>query len=134
MKKCKILLAVLLAVAMMVSLCACVGGEPSDKDGDAGTTTTTPTTTTTTKADDGKVTYKATVLDDTGAPVVGAMVQICKETCLPTVTDANGVATWTVAEDDYKVSFAIVPEGYTVEEEYHFDGDATEMTITITKK
>jgi len=132
MKKCKILLAALLAVAMMVSLCACVGGEPADKDG--GTTTTTPTTTTTTKADDGKVTYKATVLDNTGAPVVGAMVQICKETCLPTVTDANGVATWTVAEDDYKVSFAIVPEGYEVEEEYHFDGDATEMTITITKK
>jgi len=132
MKKCKILLAALLAVAMMVSLCACVGGEPADKDG--GTTTTTPTTTTTTKADDGKVTYKATVLDNTGAPVVGAMVQICKETCLPTVTDANGVATWTVAEDDYKVSFAIVPEGYEVEEVYLFDGDATEMTITITKK
>jgi len=132
MKKCKILLAALLAVAMMVSLCACVGGEPADKDG--GTTTTTPTTTTTTKADDGKVTYKATVLDNTGAPVVGAMVQICKETCLPGVTNESGVATFQVAEDAYKASILSMPEGYdytTEEQEFYFDG---EFDVTIVLK
>lgn len=131
MKNIKKILAALLAVAMMVSLCACMGGnEPADKD---EPTTTKPTTTTTTKADDGKTAYKVTVLDEEGAPVVGAFVQICKETCIPCATDANGVATWSLDEDEYKVSFVMAPAGYAVEEAYYFDGDATEMTITLKK-
>ena len=130
MKNIKKILAALLAVAMMVSLCACMGGnEPADKD----EPTTKPTTTTTTKADDGKTAYKVTVLDEEGAPVVGAFVQICKETCIPCATDANGVATWSLDEDEYKVSFVMAPAGYAVEEAYYFDGDATEMTITLKK-
>lgn len=131
MKNCKILLAALLAVLMMVSLCACVGGQPDDNTD--GTTTTAPTTTTTTQPDDDKTTYKVTVLDEDGAPVVGAFVQICKETCIPCATDDNGVATWSLDEDEYKVSFVMAPTGYAVEEAYYFDGDATEMTITIKK-
>ena len=131
MKLCKMLLAGLLAVVMLTSLCACAGGGTSH---DGGTTTTTKnTTTTTTKVDDGKVTYTVTVKDQDGNPVAGAMVQICKETCMPTVTDANGVATWKMVEDEYKVSFAMKPEGYTVEENYYFDEDATSMDIVITK-
>lgn len=131
MKQYKKILAALLAVLMMVSLCACVGGnEPADKDED---TTTKPTTTTTTKADDGKVTYTVKVLDDAGAPVVGAFVQICKEACIPAPTNADGVATWTVAEDDYKVSFAVPPAGYEVESEYHFEDGSRDLTITIKK-
>lgn len=130
MKLCKMLLAGLLAVMMLVGLCACTGGGTSN---DGGTTTTNGTTTTTTKADDGKVTYTVTVKDQDGNPVSGAMVQICKETCMPTLTDANGVATWSMAEDEYKVSFAMTPEGYTVEENYYFEDDATSMEITITK-
>jgi len=131
MKMCKTLLAALLAVAMMISLCACVGGEPDDKTD--GTTTTAPTTTTTAQPDDGKTTYKVTVLDEEGTPVVGAFVQICKETCIPCATDANGVATWSLDEDEYKVSFVMAPAGYAVEEAYYFEGDATEMTITVKK-
>ena len=131
MKNMKKILAALLAVLMMVSLCACVGGnEPADKD---EATTTKPTTTTTTKADDGKVTYTVKVLDDAGAPVVGAFVQICKEACIPAPTGADGVATWTVAEDDYKVSFAVAPAGYEVETEYYFEDGSRDMTITIKK-
>ena len=131
MKLCKMLLAGLLAVVMLASLCACAGGGTSNTNGT--TTTTTKATTTTTKVDDGKVTYTVTVKDQDGNPVANAMVQICKETCMPTVTDANGVATWRMDEDEYKVSFAMKPEGYTVEENYYFDEDATSMDIVITK-
>lgn len=118
----------LLALCLLGALCAC--GEEPAKPADSSTTTTTGSTTTTT-ADDGKETYTVTVLDADGNPVSGAMVQICKETCIPTVTDANGVATWTVAEDEYKVSFAIQPTGYAVEEAYYFEDGSAEMTITL---
>jgi len=132
MKYGKMLLAALLAVVMMVSLCACTGGGTSDPDNKPDNTTTT-TTTTTTKADDGKVTYTVTVKDEAGAPVAGVFVQLCKETCYPAATDANGVATWALEEDEYKVSFVMAPAGYTVEEAYYFEGDATDMIITIAK-
>ena len=129
---CKVLAVALLAVLLMVSVCAC--GETPDNNDISNNTTTQPTTTTTTAADtipEGKVQYKVTVLDESGAPIVGAFVQICKETCIPCPTDANGVAIWTVDEDEYKVSFAVVPAGYAAEEAYYFEDDATEMTITL---
>ena len=129
MRIVKLISVCLLAVCLLGVLCAC--GEQPVNPTDTSTTTTTGTTTTTTKVDDGKVTYTVTVKDADGNPVSGAMVQICKETCIPAVTDANGVATWTVAEDEYKVSFAIVPTGYAVEEAYYFEDGATEMTITL---
>ena len=129
MRMLKLLSVCLLAVCLLATLCAC-GGEPSNPADGSTTTTTSNTTTTTTKADD-KVTYTVTVKDADGNPVTGAMVQLCKETCIPTMTDANGVATWSLAEDEYKVSFAIAPTGYAVEEAYYGEGDATEMTITL---
>ena len=137
MKNCKRLLALLLAMLLMVSLCACGSVEKDDKNDDSseasGTeqTTTKPTEPSATQIPDGMTVYKVTVQDESGAPVVGAFVQICKEACIPAPTDANGVATWTVAEDDYKVSFVIVPAGYTAEEAYYFEGDSTEMTIVL---
>ena len=130
MRMLKLLSVCLLAVCLLATLCAC-GGEPSNPaDGSTTTTTSNTTTTTTTKADD-KETYTVTVLDAAGAPVVGAMVQLCKDICFPTVTDANGVATWSMEEDEYKVSFAMTPDGFVVEESYYFEDDATEMTITL---
>ena len=146
MKNCKRLLALLLAVLLMASLCACGSVDNKDKDDkddssfssteDGGkkeedTVGTKPTEPSATQIPDGMTVYKVTVQDENGAPVVGAFVQICKEACIPAPTDANGVATWTVAEDDYKVSFVIVPAGYTAEEAYYFEGDSTEMTIVL---
>ena len=131
MKLCKVLAVAMLAVLLMVSVCAC--GETADNNDISKNTTTQPTTTTT-AADtipEGKAQYKVTVLDESGAPIAGAFVQICKETCIPCPTDANGVAIWTVDEDEYKVSFAVVPAGYVAEEAYYFEDDATEMTITL---
>lgn len=131
----KVILAALLAVCLLFTLCACAADENNDNTNVTTTTTGMATTTTTTSVDDSKVTYTVKVQDETGAPLVGTMMQICKEACLPAMTDANGVATWTVAEDDYKVSFAdtSISDTYVVEENYYFEDGKYEMTITVTK-
>lgn len=62
------------------------------------------------------------------------MVQLCKDACVPALTDANGVAKFNLPEDDYKVSFTMMPAGYTYVDdvqEFHFEAGSTEMTITI---
>ncbi|MBR4863795.1 MAG: hypothetical protein IKU07_04400 [Oscillospiraceae bacterium] len=128
----KAILAFVLALCMVLCLCACGNA--------AGNTETTPATTeavaTTeaTEADDGKVTYTVKVVDEGNNPVAGAMVQLCKETCLPGVTGADGVAVFNVMEDsEYKVSFMSQPAGYEgMEEAYYFEAGSYELTITLT--
>ena len=83
--------------------------------------------------EEGMAVYTIHVQDVDGNPIAGAMVQICKDACLPGMTDAEGNAVFTVAEDDYKVSFLMLPAGYTYtteETEFYFDG-ATEITLTL---
>ena len=128
MRMLKLLSVCLLAVCLLATLCAC-GGEPSNPVDGSTTTTTSNTTTMTTAAQ--ATSYTVIVKDADGNPISGAMVQLCKETCIPTMTNANGVANWSMEVDEYKVSFAIVPTGYAVEEAYYFEDGATEMTITL---
>ena len=109
----KKMISVMLLLCLVLGLCAC---------GQSGTETTTEPTTTESVAEDttekstendGMAAYKVTVTDEGGNPVVGAMVQICKDDCFPGVTDAEGVATFTRPETEgYKVSFISLPEGY----------------------
>lgn len=124
----------MLTLAMVFVLCACGAVENEE----AAPTTTAPTVTAPTEGEtepteDNKITYTAKVVDQNGAPVVGAMIQLCLETCVPTTTDANGVATWKKdTEEAYKVSFINIPEGYSVEtNEFHFEAGSTEMTIVL---
>ena len=98
MRMLKMMCVFLLAVCLLGTLCACdAGGKNPNPDSSvtddssvddssvpAGDESSQP-------VDDGKVTYTVTVKDADGNPVSGAMVQICKETCFPTMTDANGV-------------------------------------------
>ena len=74
------------------------------------------------------------MVDEEGNPIAGAMVQMCLDTCLPGITNENGVAEFAVPEADYKVSFLALPEGYdytTGEQEFYFDAGSYEMTITL---
>ena len=127
----------LFAACLLFGLCACSSGE------EASNTTTVPTTEQTVPAtgekpvEDGKIAYTVKVLDGNGSPMAGVAVQICKDSCMPGMTDAEGVATFRVAEaegyEGYKVSFLTVPEGYTAEaEEFYFEAGSTEMTLTLT--
>lgn len=137
MKTMKILLTAALALCLMLSLCACGGDADSQTTTAAQDTTTTGAAqdTTAAAAEDGKATYTVTVVDEAGNPISGAMVQICKDTCLPGSTNAQGVATFSVLETDgYKISFMALPAGYDYSseaQEFYFDGDAKELTITL---
>lgn len=130
------MMALVLALLLALGLCACGASE-------APAATEAPETTPATEApaaapeteaaDDGKVTYTIHVQDENGAPLSGVMVQICKDACLPGMTDAEGNAVFTVAEDDYKASFLSLPASYdytTEETEFYFDG-ATEITLVL---
>jgi len=131
MKNMKSILTLILVLCMALSLCAC--GETSN--GAETTAATTPSTAeqTESKQDEVQAGYKVTVVDEDGNPIADAMVQICKDSCLPGKTDANGVATFNVEQDEgYKVSFMFMPEGYTADaEEFYFEDGATEITITL---
>lgn len=129
----KRLICMILVLLMAIGLCAC-GGEEAPKAEPTAPATEAPAVSNETEAPaDGKVTYTIHVQDENGAAIAGAMVQICMDTCLPGMTDAEGNAVFTVDEADYKVSFLTLPAGYTYtteETEFYFDG-ATEITLTL---
>ena len=130
------LMALVLCLVMTLVACGKKSEEPTVTTADvpAGTTEA-PVPTTTAKPDDGKVTYTVTVKDENGNPIVGAVVQLCKDiNCNPSVTGADGVATYSLAEDTYKVSFVMMPSGYTHSGEatdYYFSEGSRDLTITL---
>ncbi|MBQ4600596.1 MAG: hypothetical protein IJB17_03075 [Oscillospiraceae bacterium] len=136
MKQMKRIFAAVFALCVMLSLCACSGGSGSETTAPVETTVPIETTAPveTTAPQQGGYTVK--LVDEGGNPVPGGMVQICLDACMPTMVDANGVATWQVEPaEGYKVSFLKLPDGYTyVDEavtEFYFGSGETEMTITL---
>ena len=133
----KKVLLILLSISLMLCLCAC-GSDQTPTEAtvpsDPTENTTEATNPTDATVDDGKVTYTVTVTDEQGNPLTSTMLQLCKDACIPAVVDANGTATWTVAEDDYKVSFLDLPDGYTYttdQTEFYFADGETSMTIVL---
>lgn len=134
----KNMIALALALCLMMTLCAC-GGEKAPAETKPVETeapvvvTEAPVEETEAALPEGMVQYTVTVVDEAGNAVVGAMVQLCKDSCVPAVTDANGVATFTLPEDEYKASMLAMPAGYVYAGEadtFYFEG-AYELTITL---
>lgn len=133
----KRLLALVLAFVLMLCLCAC-----GSNGGDEVTTEPTVESTEPTKevtepgTEAAQPSYVVTVVDQDNAPVAGAYVQLCLEACVPAMTDENGVANFFLEENDYKVSFTVMPAGYEYASEdhewYFADGENT-MTIVLKK-
>jgi len=122
----------LLALSLVLALCACGEAEKPAPSTQATTEASEPAETTEPTIPEGKAVYTVKVVDEGGNPVAGAMVQLCLEACIPGVTNEEGVATYTVDVAAYKVSFVAMPEGYSSDvTEFYFDGDSTEMTITL---
>lgn len=136
------LLAAVLVLCMALSLCACGNAE------DNSAATTEPAATEIVEVTEavqeteaqeetlpeGMTVYTVTVVDEAGSPISGAMVQICLDSCYPGITDENGVATFTVAEADYKASILSMPAGYTYsteEEAFYYEAGSTNVTITL---
>ena len=128
MKKLALILALLMSLSCL--LMACDTPAPD-------TDTTVAETDAPTEAPSTKVTYTVTVKDQNGDPVEGAAVQMCddKGCKMPAATNAEGVVTFTYDPSNYHVTIVECPAGYTADPEqaFYFEGEATELTVEITK-
>lgn len=129
----------ILAAVMVCTMAACGNGAAQDSEGGKNNVTDTTESNSSEEEssqaeNDGKVTYRITVVDENNTPIPNAMVQMCKDSCLPGSTGETGTAEFKLAEDTYKVSFMSLPAGYTYsteETEFYFADGETEMTIVL---
>ncbi|MBR2908079.1 MAG: hypothetical protein IKC26_09905 [Clostridia bacterium] len=96
----------------------------ADPDDDA---TTAPT------PDVETVTYTVTVKNEAGVGIAGVGVQLCAEQCHPAVTNASGVATFTLPEAVYQAGITGAVSGYVVDTsaKYDFAVGATSLEIVL---
>ena len=125
----KKLLAVLLTLCMVFALCACGAGSDNkedEKNNNAVNNEVNDDADDESKdesdEDEGVQTqagFQVKIVDEGGNPVQGCMVQVCKDTCLPAISNAEGIATFSLQiEDGHKLQVSNCPEGYT------YDGEA----------
>ena len=141
----KHIVALMLALVLVLSLCAC-GGAPVETPEESTpaaseqieqTEATEAQTEEATEEVNAGPVYTVKIVDEAGNPIAGAMVQICQgETCMPgPLSGSDGTVTFQVPEADYKVSFlGGVPAGYeftTEETEFYFESGSYEMTIVL---
>ena len=148
MKSLKKLLAGMLAICMILCLCACGSKEAAEDNKDAesqveqnesenANVEAEPSTDAEEDVEEEAevaATFKVVVVDGSQNPVEGVMVQMCKDTCVPAKTDADGVAIFNIDDaDGYKLSVLMCPEGYeyTGEAEIYLESGATEYTIEL---
>ena len=144
MKKIALMLAMLLALSCLLMACDTPAPDTDTTAAETEAPTEAPTETPTeaptetpTEAPSTKVTYTVTVKDQNGNPVEGAAVQMCddKGCKMPAATNAEGVVTFTYDPSNYHITIVECPEGYTCDPEqaFYFEGEATELTVEITK-
>lgn len=125
-------LAFILAFCMLFVLCAC-GADKTDTD----TKNPENKAEVTSEIKETSPKFKVTVTDEEGNAVAGVMLQVCKDSCVPARTDAEGVATFPIVNTGgYKLSILSCPEGYeyTGESEIYLEPDSNEYSIQISKK
>ena len=134
MKKLALILALLMSLSCLLMACDTPAPDATD---DTTVETTAPATEAPTEAPSTKTTYTVTVKDQNGNPVEGAAVQMCddKGCKMPAATNAEGVVTFTYDPSNYHITVVECPEGYTCDPEqaFYFEGEATELTVEITK-
>ena len=137
MRITKKLLCLILAACFMLCFAACTSGDVENNEDE-----TTPknevveTEEVKDTEEPAPASFKVTVTDETGAAVAGVVLQVCKDTCVPCVTDAEGVASFNVeVTSEHKLSVLTLPEGYeyTGEAEIYLEDGITEFSVVINK-
>ena len=128
-------LAAILSLMLVFSLCACGGNSTTtENNDDVSSSETQDSNSDDSSKEEETAGFKVKVIDDKGNPVQGVMVQVCKDTCLPAMTDANGIATFNIEiTSEHKLSLMDYPDSleYTGEAEIYLEDGMTEYTITL---
>lgn len=147
MKHIKTLVAFLLLACMAFCLFACDNGDSSSASSAAESSSKAVSETSSEAASEASseaeskeesktASFTVKVVDTDGNAVAGAMVQVCKDSCIPAKADENGVATFPIEiTDGYKLSVLSCPAGYEYkgEAEIYLDSGITEYTLELTK-
>ncbi len=136
MKLFKNLLCIMLIACFAFSFAACTGNDVSSDENADDSTPVVETEEVKDTEEPVAAGFKVTVTDDAGAPVEGVVLQVCKDTCVPCVTDAEGVASFNVeVTSEHKLSVLTLPEGYeyTGEAEIYLEDGMTEFSVVINK-
>jgi len=131
----KKIITLILAVVFCICLCACDSEQPETNQPQKEPASSQSEVSS--NQEESMPKFEVIVTDADGNAVEGVMVQLCKDSCVPKVTDENGVAVFNVeVTDGYKLSVMSCPEGYEYvgdAEIYLEDGD-TEYTLEIQAK
>ena len=139
----KKIIAALLLISALICLCACGEGRDTsvaesnaDVSASVSGSASTAESEAESKNDIALATFKVKVVDGDGNAVSGVMVQLCKDTCMPAMSDSEGVASFNAEiVDGHKLSVLSCPAGYTYEgeAEIYLEAGISEYTITLTK-
>ncbi len=138
MKSMKKLYALLLALCMVFCLFACGGNDKKDDEQNDNKVNVEANDDKTDNKEEEKEqpSFKVKIVDQNGDPVQGVMIQVCKEFCLPAISNDEGIATISIEiEDGHKLQFSSAPEGYTYEGEadIYLEAGQTEYTMELKK-
>lgn len=127
-------LTLILSVSMLFCLSACGNNAEDKTDTDVKPQSSQSDTS---SQEESTPKFEVTVTDSEGNAVKGVMVQLCKDTCVPAMTDENGIAIFSVEiTDGYKLSVMSCPDGYeyTGEAEIYLEEGETSYTLELAKK
>jgi len=122
MRNFKKMLSLLLAIALMLSMAACVNDDSGENTGATG--------------DAGGSTYTVNLKTQGGMALSDIDVYIYADSTLGDLkqygqTDANGSVSFDLAQSaDYAVTLSGVPDGYDVQASYAFSGNTANITLT----
>ncbi len=128
----KKLLVLFTALCLVLCLAAC--GEGAGTAVNTGPAETSSVAETTPAVTDSTASFEVKVVDKDGKAVQGVMLQICKDTCIPMMTDENGVASFNIeVTDEHKLSVLSCPEGYVYsgEAEVYLEDGLAEYTVEL---
>lgn len=137
----KRIIAALLVLCFAVCLCACGGSEeatstPDTSKEESKAAESSEAIEAESSEEEQKASYTVTVVDQNGDPVANAMVQLCKESCFPGKSDADGKISFAIEDiEGYKLQVLSCPEGYTYEGEgnVYLETGSTEFTLELKK-
>ncbi|MBQ5837197.1 MAG: hypothetical protein IIW39_00855 [Clostridia bacterium] len=138
----KKLIALMLFICVAVTLCACSESAEGTESSAASVEESKAVSESVSEsvseasAEEQTAAFKVYVVDASGNPVAGVMIQLCKDTCIPAKTGEDGVATFKAEiTDGYKLSVLTCPEGYTYEgeSEIYLESGITEYTVELSE-